>query len=97
MEQNTTEEKDKAMSFLKGEGYDLVREYNDPPGEVFSKHHHDTDQYLIVMSGSIFISMNGKEEWLYPAGEVSIPAKTEHAVKMGEEGCLYLVGEKTKI
>ncbi|MBI4085182.1 MAG: cupin domain-containing protein [Candidatus Liptonbacteria bacterium] len=76
------------------EGFTIINEYNDPPNEVFADHDHPGDQLLIVMRGSIEITMSGKTSVLKPGDEIFFPAKVIHSAKVGPEGCLYLDGER---
>ena len=79
---------------LKSEGYTQIIEYKDPANEIFADHDHPGDELLIVVSGSIAISMGGKEHNLAAGDELFFPAKQTHSATIGPEGCFYIVGEK---
>jgi len=76
------------------EGFSTINEYNDSPNEVFPDHDHLGDQLLVVVKGSIEVTMNGKTSILKPGDEIFFPAKMLHSAKVGLEGCLYINGER---
>jgi quercetin dioxygenase-like cupin family protein len=76
------------------EGYSTIIEYNDPPHEFFPEHSHPGEQLLVVLEGSIEVTMNGEVSILKSGDEIIFPAKMSHSVKIGSEGCLYLDGER---
>jgi len=76
------------------EGFSIINMYNDPPNEMFPDHTHPGDQLLVVIKGSIAITMNNKTSVLNPGDEMFFPAKVIHNAKVGPEGCLYLDGER---
>lgn len=88
------ENKEAIKERLTREGYSKLVEYDDPPNEVFPDHDHPGDQFLVVLKGSISITMNGKTGVLRPGDEMFFPAKVIHSAKVGPEGCLYLDGER---
>ena len=75
-------------------GYSIINEYNDPPYEIFPDHDHQGDQFLVVIRGSIEITMNSKITVLNPGDEMFFPKKVMHSAKVGPKGCLYLDGER---
>lgn len=75
-------------------GYSIINEYNDPPNEIFSDHDHPGDQLLVVLKGSITVTMQGKTSILKQNDEMFFPAKVMHSAQIGSEGCLYLDGER---
>jgi quercetin dioxygenase-like cupin family protein len=77
------------------EGFSLINEYDDPPNEVFPDHDHPGDQLLVVLKGSITITMQGKTSVLKPGDEMFFPAKVMHSAQVGSEGCLYIDGERS--
>ena len=76
------------------EGFSIVNEYDDPPNEMFPNHDHSGDQLLVVVRGSIEVTINGKTSVLKPGDEIFFPAKMIHSAKVGPKGCLYIDGER---
>lgn len=76
------------------EGFTIINEYDDPPNEVFPDHDHSGDQLLVVIKGSMEVTMNGKTSVLKPGDDVFFPAKVRHSAKVGPEGCLSLDSER---
>ncbi len=76
------------------EGFSDINEYDDPANEVFPDHDHPGDQLLVVLRGSISITMEGTTSTLKPGDEMFFPAKVRHSAQIGPEGCLYLDGER---
>jgi len=60
---------------------------------MFPDHDHPGDQLLIVLKGSISITMGGKTSVLTPGDEMFFPARIVHSAKVGPEGCIYLDAE----
>jgi len=76
------------------EGYSIINEYDDPPNEIFPDHDHPGDQLLVVLKGSIIVTMQGKTSILKQDDEIFFPAKVIHSAQIGSGGCLYLDGER---
>jgi quercetin dioxygenase-like cupin family protein len=76
------------------EGFSLINEYDDSPNEIFPDHDHPGDQFLVVLKGSIVVTMEGKTSILRQGDEMFFPAKMIHSAQIGPEGCLYLDGER---
>jgi quercetin dioxygenase-like cupin family protein len=79
---------------LIGAGYIKIFDYNDPPNEFFSEHDHEFDERVFVISGSMSISMAGRDYALKAGDQLDFPAKLKHSAKIGPEGCIYIAGEK---
>lgn len=82
---------------MQKEGYSIINEYDDPPNEIFPDHDHPGDQLLVVMRGSIEVTMNGKTSVLNPGDEMFFPKKVVHSAKIGPKGCPYLDGERPAV
>ena len=76
------------------EGFTIIHEYDDPANEFFPEHEHPTDQFVVVVKGSITITMNNETTTLKPGDEMAFPAKVIHSAKVGHEGCFYIDGER---
>lgn len=79
---------------LAREGFSIINEYDDPPGEFFPDHDHSADQYLVVLRGSMTVVMAGETTVLEVGDEIAFPARVVHNAKMGPEGCHYIDGER---
>ena len=74
-------------------GFSIINEYSDPANEFFPDHNHPGDQLLIVLEGSISVTMGGKTQILGVGDELFFPAQVIHSAKVGPSGCKYIVGE----
>ncbi len=79
---------------MKGDGFTLITEYNDPANEHFPLHDHERDEFLVVISGSISFAADNEEFVLSAGDERFFPAKQSHSATIGPSGCFYIVGEK---
>lgn len=79
---------------LTADGYTVIYEYDDSPGEKFDDHSHEGDQMMFIMAGEMKVEMNGKVYNLQAGDSLPIPAKTIHSAEIGSQGCSYIVGEK---
>ncbi len=85
---------DDARSTLSADGYSDINEWHDNASVIYPAHQHDGDTAHIVVSGNIFITINDEESEYKPGDRFDIPANTAHSVRMGENGCTYIFGEK---
>ncbi|MEK7632898.1 MAG: hypothetical protein AAB473_03840 [Patescibacteria group bacterium] len=85
---------DDARSVLMTDGYADIDEWHDNASVIYPAHEHDGDTAHIVVGGSIFITMSGEEKEYHPGNRFDIPAHVSHTVRMGDEGCTYIFGEK---
>lgn len=88
------ESKEVVRGRLMRDGYTKLVEYDDPPNEVFPDHTHEGDQYIVILKGSITITMLGKTTVMKPGDEMFFPKQTIHSAVVGPEGCVYIDGEK---
>lgn len=61
-------------------------EYSFQPNFVVPRHHHDTDQIVLVLEGNL---KQGNRE-LGPGDGYFTPAGTTYSVSAGEEGCRFV-------
>lgn len=66
---------------LKEEGYHIYV-YSYPGGMCFPVHAHDHDTIHVVLSGSLKVSMDGKDHILVPGERFLIPAKADHSAEV---------------
>jgi quercetin dioxygenase-like cupin family protein len=63
-----------------------------PVGLVTPKHHHDPDHYVTVLSGSITLTLEGKEYKLGPGSYFAITKKASHTAKVeGNEDAVFFI------
>ena len=63
-----------------------------PVGLVTPKHHHDTDHYVTVVSGTITLTVEGKEHKLGPGAYFALTNKASHTAKVeGNEDAVFFI------
>ena len=63
-----------------------------PVGLVTPKHHHDTNHYVTVVSGTITLTVEGKDHKLGPGGYFALTNKASHAAKVeGNEEAVFFI------
>lgn len=63
-----------------------------PVGLVTPKHHHDTDHYATVVSGTITLTVEGKEHKLGPGAYFALTKKASHTAKVeGNEEAVFFI------
>lgn len=63
-----------------------------PVGLVTPKHHHDTDHYATVLSGTITLTVDGKTYKLGPGSYFSLTNKASHIAKVeGKEAAVFFI------
>ncbi|MGQ0794455.1 MAG: cupin domain-containing protein [Deltaproteobacteria bacterium] len=63
-----------------------------PVGFVTPKHHHTTDHYAAVVSGSVTLTMDGKDHKLGPGSYFALTDKMPHTVKVeGSEDAVFFI------
>lgn len=63
-----------------------------PVGLVTPKHHHDTDHYATVVSGTITLTVDGKAYKLGPGSYFSLTNKASHIAKVeGKEAAVFFI------
>jgi len=87
-------DKDGIKKRMLKEGFSIIYEYDDPPGELYPDHDHPRDQLLVVLKGSMEVKMSGKTSVVREGEEIFFPAKVVHSAKIGPEGCSYIDGER---
>lgn len=64
-------------------------------GTVNPDHTHPFDARLLVLSGQITITRDGKPETFGPGDTCGVDANTVHAEEVGAEDVVYLSGRRT--
>jgi mannose-6-phosphate isomerase-like protein (cupin superfamily) len=85
---------DEARSALASEGYVDINEWHDAPEVFYPPHAHGGNTAHVVVSGSLFVTIDGEEKEYKPGDRFNIPAHVIHSARMGGEGCTYIFGEK---
>lgn len=63
-----------------------------PVGLVTPNHHHDSDHYVTVVSGTITLTTGGKEYKLGPGAYFSLTNKAPHTAKVeGNEDAVFFI------
>jgi quercetin dioxygenase-like cupin family protein len=63
-----------------------------PVGLVTPKHHHDSDHYVTVVSGTITLTVEGKEHRLGPGAYFALTNKASHTAKVeGNEDAMFFI------
>ena len=78
---------------LAEEGFD-ASVWSDPPGQDYPPHHHDHDESLWMVRGSMRFGIGGRDHVLGPGDRLMLPAGTVHAALAGPEGATYLIGRR---
>lgn len=78
---------------LEAEGFE-VHAWRDPADRVYGEHHHDCDESLWVVRGTIVFEVSGREFPLGPGDRLLLPAGIAHRAKAGPDGVAYLIGQR---
>jgi quercetin dioxygenase-like cupin family protein len=63
-----------------------------PVGLVTPKHHHTTDHYVAVISGTIILTVDGKDHTLAPGSYFALTKKSSHIAKVvGNEDAVFFI------
>lgn len=63
-----------------------------PVGLVTPKHHHDADHYVTLISGTITMTVDGKDHQLVPGSYFALTNKASHTVKVeGTEEAVFFI------
>lgn len=63
-----------------------------PVGLVTPSHHHDADHYVTVVSGTITLTVDGKDHKLGPGGYFALTNKAPHVAKVeGKEEAVFFI------
>ena len=63
-----------------------------PVGFVTPKHHHSADHYVTVLSGTITLTVDGKEHKLGPGSYFALTEKIPHTAKVeGTEEAVFFI------
>lgn len=80
-------------SALEAEGFE-VHAWRDPADRIYGAHHHDCDESLWVVRGSIVFRVDEREYRLGPGDRLLLPAGILHSARAGPDGATYLIGQR---
>jgi mannose-6-phosphate isomerase-like protein (cupin superfamily) len=80
-------------SRLEAEGFE-VHAWRDPADRIYGEHHHECDESLWVVRGSIVFEASGREFPLGPGDRLLLPAGVAHRARAGPDGVSYLIGQR---
>jgi quercetin dioxygenase-like cupin family protein len=62
------------------------------PGFVTPVHHHSPDHYVVVISGTLLLTVDGKEHRLGPGSFFALTGKAKHAARVdGKEPAIMFI------
>ena len=64
---------------------------NDGPGKRHEWHHHETDETLIILKGSVEFCSNDLRVNCFSGDVIWIPQGTKHCSIAGEAGAVYII------
>ncbi len=79
---------------LREEGFSNLFVWRDGPNAYYPDHTHLSTTAHIILEGEMTLTVNGKTETFKLGERCDVPANTLHSVRMGRQGCRYLIGEK---
>lgn len=81
------------MEKLRQEGFREVYVWDDKPDHEYPNHEHATTTAHVVIRGRMFMEIGEETKELRAGSRFDIPAHAVHSVRIGPEGCRYVVGE----
>jgi hypothetical protein len=81
-------------SVLQSEGFDEIYVWEDKADFEYPEHIHEKLTAHIILAGEMTMNERGVFKTLKAGQRYDIKPGTGHSVKMGKDGCKYLVGEK---
>ena len=79
---------------LKEDGFTHIYEWKDKPNNEYLPHQHKGKVSFYITEGFIGVNLNGKEMTIKSGERLDVPPATIHSVKVGPEGCTFVVGEE---
>jgi hypothetical protein len=81
-------------SRLRAQGFDQVLEKKYPPLAVIDTHVHDFAPKALVVSGEMWLTVDGYTQHLIPGSTFELDPNLPHAERYGSEGTTYWVGRR---
>lgn len=80
-------------SALEAEGLE-VHTWRDPADRIYCDHHHERDESLWLVRGSMLLRIEEREYRLGPGDRLLLPAGLLHSSRAGPDGAMYLIGQR---
>jgi mannose-6-phosphate isomerase-like protein (cupin superfamily) len=78
---------------LEAEGFE-VHAWRDPADRIYANHHHDCDESLWLVRGSLLLRVDEREYLLGPGDRLLLPRGVPHSARAGPDGATYLIGQR---
>jgi mannose-6-phosphate isomerase-like protein (cupin superfamily) len=78
---------------LESEGFE-VHSWRDPADRVYGDHHHECDESLWMVRGSLVLRVDERDYLLGPGDRLLLPAGLLHSARAGPDGATYLIGQR---
>ncbi len=79
---------------LVDEGFDNVYVWQDAPNAEYHDHSHPFTSAHVILDGEMQVVSEQEGRILRSGDRMDVIAGTIHSVKMGSEGCRYIIAEK---
>lgn len=79
---------------MRQQGFDQVLERVWKPLTTIDEHTHPFDAKAVVVSGEMWLTVNGRTKHLLPGGTFELPANLPHSERYGAEGAIYWVARR---
>lgn len=80
---------------LRDEGFRNIFSHTDRPGTQYPEHTHSNVTCHVVIEGEIEITSGGETKTFRTGERFDVPAGEVHSARVGEDGCTYILGEKS--
>ena len=81
---------------LQDAGFTNTFIWNDEPGTQHETHQHEHKTAHIIIHGSMQVAVDGTEKTYARGDRFDIDAGVPHTVSVGNDGCVYMIGEKVQ-
>lgn len=81
-------------SQLRSEGFSHTYVWQDGPHAFYPDHTHAGLTAHIILDGEMTLTMGGASQTYRAGNRCDVPAGATHSVRMGPQGCRYLIGEQ---
>jgi quercetin dioxygenase-like cupin family protein len=79
---------------LENEGYENIEVIRDDAGKEYGNHTHAATMVHVILQGDMELIMDGDPVMLRAGDKIEVASGMVHSAKVGEEGCVYMTGEK---
>ncbi len=78
---------------VRRQGFDPLL-IQDPPGRQYPPHRHATQKLVVVLGGSMRVSVEGQTYQCRPGDSILVQGNAEHWAVVGPEGCTFFWSER---